>query len=97
MAEFQYNNHVHSAMQTIPFMVNHRRLPRMGFELHEASKVEAVNDFVMQMKGALEEAHVALTKAKDDMVQYYNHQPTPAPHYNISNCVFLDVSDLHIS
>jgi hypothetical protein len=24
MAEFQYNNHIHSMTQTIPFMVNHR-------------------------------------------------------------------------
>jgi transposase InsO family protein len=93
MAEFQYNNHVHSATQTIPFMVDHRRLPCMGFEPREASKVEAVNDFVTRMKGALEEARAALTKAKDDMVQYYNRRRTPAPRYNIGNRVFLDVSD----
>jgi hypothetical protein len=73
MAEFQYNNHVHSATQTIPFMVNHGWLPHMGFELRKASKVEVVNDFVTRMKGALEEARAALTKAKDNMAQYYNH------------------------
>jgi hypothetical protein len=72
MAEFQYNNHVHSATQTIPFMVDHGQLLCMGFEPHKAYKVEVVNDFVTQMKGALEEAHAVLTKAKDDMAQYYN-------------------------
>jgi transposase InsO family protein len=97
MAEFQYNNHVHSATQTIPFMVDHGRLPRMGFEPREASKVEAVNDFVTRMKGALEEARAALTKAKDDMAQYYNRRRTPAPRYNIGDRVFLDASDLRIS
>jgi hypothetical protein len=53
MAEFQYNNHVHSATQTVPFMVDHGRLPRMGFEPRKESGVEAVNDFIMCMKSVL--------------------------------------------
>jgi hypothetical protein len=72
MAEFQYNNHVHSVTQTILFMVDHGQLLRMGFKPREASKVEAVNDFITRMKGALEEACAVLTKAKDNMAQYYN-------------------------
>ena len=39
LGEFQYNNHIHSATQTVPFMVDHGRLPRMGFEPHEESRV----------------------------------------------------------
>jgi hypothetical protein len=69
----------------------------MGFKLHEASKVEVVNDFVTWMKGALEEARTALTKAKDNMAQYYNCRRTPAPCYKVGDHVFLDASDLRIS
>ena len=36
LAEFQYNNHVHSATQQTPFMLDSGRHPRMGFEPHQA-------------------------------------------------------------
>jgi len=32
MAEFQHNNHVHSAIQQPPFLLDTGRVPRMGFE-----------------------------------------------------------------
>ena len=35
LVEFQYNNHVHSATQQTPFMLDTGRHPRMGFELHQ--------------------------------------------------------------
>src|SRR5215475_2674520 len=79
MGEFQYNNHVHSATQTIPFMVDHGRLLQMGFEPHPESQVEAVNEFVGRMKSSLEEARAALVKAKDDMACYYDRHRTPVP------------------
>jgi hypothetical protein len=69
----------------------------MGFKLCEASKVEVVNEFIMWMKEALEEAYAALTKAKDDMAQYYNCQQTPVPCYNIGDYIFLDASDCNES
>src|SRR6202046_5976941 len=31
-AEFQYNNHIHSATQNIPFLLDTGRIPRMGFK-----------------------------------------------------------------
>ena len=68
MAEFSYNNHVHSSTQQTPFLLNTSRHPRMGFEPHQPpSCVEAVNKFTNRMKDALEEAKSALAKAKDDM------------------------------
>src|SRR5215470_675569 len=94
LGEFQYNNHIHSAMQTVPFMIDHGRLPHMGFEPHKESRVEAVNKFVGRMKTGLEEARSALGKAKDDMAHFYNRQRTPAPTYKPGDHVFLDVKDL---
>jgi hypothetical protein len=55
LGEFQYNNHVHSATQMVPFLVDHGRLLRMGFEPRQESKVKAVNEFVGHMKEGLEE------------------------------------------
>ena len=68
LAEFSYNNHVHSSTQQTPFLLDTGRHPRMGFEPHQPpSHVEAVNEFTNRMKDTLEEAKSALAKAKDDM------------------------------
>ena len=73
LAEFQYNNHTHSATQQTPFMLDTSRHPRMGFELDQPdSHVETVNEFKDRMEASLEEAKSALAKAKDDMARYYN-------------------------
>ena len=57
LAKFQYNNHVHSLMHHLPFLLESRCLPHMGFELDQCpSRVESVNKFMEQMKSTLEEA-----------------------------------------
>jgi hypothetical protein len=74
MAEFQYNNHIHSSTQQTPFMLNCGQHPRMGFKPQQPSRLESANEFVDQMKIAIEEAKAALSKAKDDMARYYNQR-----------------------
>jgi enamine deaminase RidA (YjgF/YER057c/UK114 family) len=74
MAEFQYNNHIHSLTQQTPFLLDSGQHPRMGFEPKQSAQMEAVNEFMDQMKMALEEAKAALNKAKDDMARYYNQR-----------------------
>ena len=95
-AEFQYNNHVHSATQNVPFLLDTGRIPRMGFEPDQRqSKVESVNEFKTRTEAALEEAKAALVKSKDDMAKYYDRRRTPAPEYQPGDRVFLDASDIH--
>jgi transposase InsO family protein len=95
LAEFQYNNHVHSATQHPPFLLESGRLPRMGFEPDQPpSRVETVNEFTNRMKETLEEAKAALVKSKDDMARYYNQRRTPAPEYKPGDKVYLDASDI---
>jgi hypothetical protein len=73
LAEFSYNNHIHSSTQHTPFLLNTGCHPRMGFELYQPpSRIEAVNEFTDRMKDMLEEAKVALVKAKNEMALYYN-------------------------
>jgi hypothetical protein len=95
LAEFSYNNHVHSSTQQTPFLLDTGRHPRMGFEPHQPpSRVEAVNEFTDRMKATLEEAKSALAKAKDDMARYYNRRRSPAPSFAPGDMVFLDSEDI---
>ena len=45
LAEFAYNNHVHSATCHTPFKLDSGQHPRMGLEPTRSSTVEAVDDF----------------------------------------------------
>jgi hypothetical protein len=94
MAEFQYNNHIHSSTQQTPFLLDSGQHPRMGFEPKQPARMEAVNEFTDRMKMVLEEAKLALNKAKDDMARYYNQRRLPTPTYKPGDRVYLDTSDI---
>jgi hypothetical protein len=67
-------------MQQTPFMIDTGRHPCMGFEPHQPrSKLESVNEFMDRMAKGLEEAKLAITKAKDEYAMYYNCRCEPAP------------------
>ena len=77
VAEFQYNNHIHSATQNIPFLLDTGQIPCMRFEPDQQwSHVESVNEFKERMEDTLKEAKAALAKSKDDMAKYYNWRRT---------------------
>jgi len=95
MAEFQHNNHVHSATQQPPFLLDTRRVPHMGFEPRQNhSGLETVNEFMERMRAAIDEAKSAIRKAQDDMKRYYDRRRTPAPVFKPGDKVFLDASDI---
>ena len=95
-AEFQYNNHIHSTTQNVPFFLDTGQIPCMGFKPDQRqSHIESVNEFKERMEDALNEAKAALVKSKDDMVKYYDRRRTPAPEYQPGDRVYLDTSDIH--
>jgi len=95
MAEFQHNNHIHSATQQPPFLLDTGRLPHMGFEPQQnPSGLETVNEFMERMRTTIEEAKSVIRKAQDDMKKYYDQRRTPALVFKPSDKVFLDASDI---
>jgi hypothetical protein len=93
--EFHYNNSQHSSTQQTPFMLDTGRNPRMGFEPHQPpSNLESVNEFTNRMALGMEEAKVALTKAKDEHTMFYNHRHEPALVFAAGDKVWLDGSDI---
>ena len=95
-SEFQYNNHIHSTTQNVPFLLDTGRVPRMGFEPDQwRSHVESINEFKERMEDALKEAKAALVKSKDNMAKYYDWRRTPSLDYQPGDRVYLDVSNIH--
>jgi len=73
IAEFQHNNHIHSAIQQPPFLLDTRCIPRMGFEPRQNhSDLETVNEFTERIRAAIDEAKSAIHKAQDNMKRYYD-------------------------
>jgi hypothetical protein len=67
----------------------------MGFEPQQPhSNLESVNEFAERMALGIEEAKVALMKAKDEYAMYYNHRHEPAPVFAPGDKVWLDGSDI---
>jgi len=98
MAEFQYNNHIHSSTQQTLFLLDTGRHLCMGFEpMQPASCLETVNEFTDWMHSALTEAKSTLAKAQDDMSHYYNRRQEPVPEYAPRDKVYLDGSDIRTS
>ena len=63
MAEFTFNNKVHTVTKTSLFQVNYRRELRMGFDIRKKGKNEKAEEFVKEMKEKHKEARAALMKS----------------------------------
>jgi len=50
MAEFAYNNKMHSSTQTSPFKANYRQDPRMEFEERKKGRYEGAEKFIEKIK-----------------------------------------------
>jgi len=60
IAEFAYNNKVHTGTKVSLFNVNNGQDPRMGFEIRKKGKYEGAEKFVERMRSVQEEAKAAL-------------------------------------
>ena len=67
IAEFAYNDQVHTSTQTSLFMLNVGKNPRLGFKPICESQLESLDNFASRMAQATEEARAALVKAANNM------------------------------
>jgi len=65
MAEFSFNNKVHTVTKMSPFKVNYEREPRMGFDIRKKGKNEKVEEFAREMKERHKEARAALVRSQE--------------------------------
>jgi len=94
MAEFTYNNKVHSSTQTLSFKANYRQDPRMGFEGREKGKYEGAEKFIEKIKEIQEEAKAMLGRVQEKMKKYANKKRGEVDDYKVEDLVILSTKDL---
>ena len=87
MAEFAYNNKMHSSTKMLPFKANYGQNPRMGFEGRKKGIYEGVEKFVEKIKEIQEEAKTALEKAQEKIKKYANRKQAEVDDYKVGNLV----------
>ena len=94
MAEFAYNNKVHSGTKVLLFEANNGRSPRMEFKLRKKGRFEGAEKFVKRMEEVQGEAKAALAKAQGEMRRYANRKRGEAVEYKVGDLVLLSTRDL---
>jgi len=94
MAEFTYNNKIHTATKILPFKANYGQDLRMGFEGRRKGKYKVVGKFVERIKKIQEEAKAALGKAQEEMKKFANRRQREEEEYKVGDLVLLSTKDL---
>jgi len=69
----------------------------MGFEPWRDVKVQAVDEFVNELKKIQEEAEAALRKARGDMKRFADRTHAHTPEYKEGDQVWLSTKNLNIN
>jgi len=94
MAEFAYNNKIHSSTKVSPFKANYGQNPRMGFEMRRKGKYQGAEKFVIKIKEIQKEAKVVLEKVQEEMKKYTNRKREKDDKYKVGDLVMLSTKDL---
>jgi len=94
MAEFAYNNKVHTGTKVLPFEANSGQSSRVGFELRKKGRYKGAEKFAERMKKVQEEAKAVLAKAQEDMKKYVDRHRLEAVECKVGDLVLLSTKDL---
>jgi len=94
MAEFAYNNKIHTATKILPFKASYGQDPRMGFEGRRKGKYKAAGKFMERMKKIQEKAKAVLEKAQEEMKKFANRRQREEEEYRVKDLVLLSTKDL---
>ena len=89
MAEFAFNNKVHTATKMSPFQANYGREPRIGFDIRKKGKNEKTEEFVKEIKKRHEKARVVLVKLQEEMKRQADRSRKEAEEYRVGNKVLI--------
>ena len=93
MAEFVFNNKVHTATKTSLFQVNYGRELRMGFDIRKKGKNEKAEEFVREIKKRHEEVKAALVRLQEEMKRQADRNRKETEEYRVGNRVLISTKD----
>jgi hypothetical protein len=94
MAEFSYNNRIHSATGYSPFYLNYGRHPNTEGEIELSGKVPAVDKFVEELEKVRKDAGKSLEEANKKMKEQYDRKKKEARKYKKGELVWVDGSNI---
>ena len=89
MAEFAFNNKVHTVTKMSPFQANYGREPRIGFDIRKKGKNEKTEEFVKEIKKRHEKARAVLVKLQEEMKRQADRSRKEAEEYRVGNKVLI--------
>ena len=93
MAEFAFNNKVHTSTKLSLFKVNYRREPRIGFDIRKKGKNVKAEEFVKEIKDRHEEAKLVLIKSQKKMKRQTDRNRKEAEEYKVGDKVLISTKD----
>lgn len=94
LAEFAYNNRVHSSTKDTPFRVDSGQDPKLGTEPPRVSSNAAASAFATEIHRRVEDAKSALALAAEEMAKYFDRGRAPAPKFEVGEKVWLDARNI---
>ena len=85
IAEFSYNNRIHTSTNHSPFYLNYGRQPRSSFTISNSTPVESANKFAEKMELLRQQTTAALTRTAERMKRYYDRRHTPECTFKIAD------------
>ena len=84
IAEFAFNNKVHTVTKMSSFQANYGREPKMGFDIRKKGKNVKAEEFVREIKKRHEEARAALVKSQEEMKRQADRNRKETEEYRIA-------------
>ena len=93
MAEFAFNNKVHTLTKTLPFQVNYGKELRIDFDIRKKRKNEKIEEFAREMKERHEEARAALVRSQKEMKKQTDRNRKEIKEYRVGDKVLISTKN----
>ena len=93
MAEFAFNNKIHTAMKSLLFKFNYGREPRISFDIKKKGKYVKTEEFIKEMKDRHMKAKTALVKSQKEIKRYMDKNRKEIEEYKVGDKVLISTKD----